>query len=173
MFDRMDGDGIDMHKQYKIIIIVELIAVFAIMAIFVPAGQSFLGITAGLTLFATLLLVNPMLQKSIDRNTEQESVESKALTDSRICEKMTSFIGVPFILVFGGLWSRYESIFSIEYDGGAVVVLYPGMCLVSKNDELRIVGKWYRGKKVGIEGNFVVASRVENVSSNLVFDTGK
>jgi len=47
------------------------------------------------------------------------------------------------------------------------------MCLVSKNDELRIVGKWYHGKKVGIEGNFVVASRVENVSSNLVFDTGK
>jgi predicted ABC-type exoprotein transport system permease subunit len=173
MFDRMNGGGIGMHKQYKIIIIVELIAVLIIMALFFHVGQSLLGITAGLTLFVILLLVNPMVLKTMNRNAEQESVESRAMTDSRICEKMTSFIGVPFILVFGGLWGKYESIFSIDYDGGSVIVLYPGVCLVSKNDELKIVGKWYSGKNVGIEGNFVTASRVENLSSNLVFDTGK
>ncbi len=115
-------------------------------------------------------------KKNLDKlsqNEDSEIVESEALTDSRICEKMTSFIGVPFILVFGGLWGKYESIFSIKHDGGAVVVLYSGMCLVSKNDKLRIVGKWYRGNKVGIEGNFVIASRVENISSGIVFDAGK
>ena len=54
-----------------------------------------------------------------------------------------------------------------------MVVLYYGMCIVSKNDKLRIIGKWYNGIKVGMEGNFVIASRIENISSGIVFDAGK
>jgi hypothetical protein len=60
-------------------------------------------------------------------------------------------------------------VFSVEYEGKAVVVLYHGLCLVSAEDRLLIRGKWYRGKKLGIQGNVVVAERVENLSSRIVF----
>jgi hypothetical protein len=60
-------------------------------------------------------------------------------------------------------------VFSIEHEGKTVVVLYHGLCLVSAEDRLFIRGKWYRGKKLGVQGNVVVADRVENLSSGLVF----
>jgi hypothetical protein len=50
-----------------------------------------------------------------------------------------------------------------------VVVLYHGLCLVSAGDKLLIRGKWYQGKKLGIQGNVVVADRVENLNSGIVF----
>jgi len=54
--------------------------------------------------------------------------------------------------------------------GGKTVVLYRGICLVSKGDRLKITGKWRGGKQFGIQGNVVVADRVENVSSGIVFE---
>jgi hypothetical protein len=77
---------------------------------------------------------------------------------------------VPFIIIaLGGIFSKYESMFSIAYESGTTLVLYHGVCFVSKDDKLSIRGKWYRGKKLGIQGNVVVADRVEDLSSGVVF----
>jgi hypothetical protein len=101
--------------------------------------------------------------------TEEFGVEAKAAVDSRINERPSFFLGALFIIVFGGIGSKYESVFSIEYEGKTIVVLYHGFCLVSAGDRLLIHGKWYKRKKLGIQGNVVVADRVENLSSELVF----
>ena len=101
---------------------------------------------------------------------EMIEIESEVLTDSRTYEKMTSFFGIPFIVVFGWVWGKYESIFSIEYEGQAVVVKYPGICLVSKNDTLQITGKWYSGKKSKIKDDIIIANRIENKSDGLIFE---
>lgn len=100
---------------------------------------------------------------------ESEGVESEALSDSKVYERPSFFFGMPFGFVLGGVFSRYESLFSMEYDGGSAVVLYRGVCLVSKGDRLCITRKWYSGKKVGVRGNVIVADRVENLGSGLVF----
>jgi hypothetical protein len=100
---------------------------------------------------------------------EPFGVESICLSDSRVYERPFFFIGVPLILVFGGLFSKYESIFSISYEGGTTLIMYHGLCLVSKDDKLNIKGKWYRGEKLGIQGNIVIAERIENLNSGLVF----
>ncbi len=164
-----------MDKKYQIVLVIGFAAAFAIMASGFTSDIFLWGSTIVVALIVVLLLLASPVDQSGEEIIESEvlELESEALTDSRISKTVTSFIGVPFILVFGGLWGKYESIFSIKHDGGAVVVLYPGMCIVSKNDKLRIIGKWYSGNKVGIEGNFVMASRIENISSGIVFDAGK
>ncbi|MGB9927967.1 MAG: hypothetical protein ACPK85_06125 [Methanosarcina sp.] len=101
---------------------------------------------------------------------EDFGVETKATIDSRIYERPSFFLGIPIILiVFGGIASKYESIFSVEYEGKAVPVLYHGLCLVSVGDHLVVSGKWYKGKKLGIQGNVVVADRVENLNSGMIY----
>ena len=87
-------------------------------------------------------------EEKVKKDTEEFGDEVKACVDSRIYERPYFFLGVPFIIVFGGIGSKYESIFSIEYEGKIVVVLYHGFCLVSAGDRLRIHGNWYRGKKL-------------------------
>jgi len=124
----------------------------------------------------SLLIVDPLDSKSKNeeekRKGEAETfgVEARASVDSRIYERPSLFLGIPFIIVFGGIGSKYESVFSIEHEEKAMVVLYHGLCLVSANDKLLIRGKWYRGKKLGIQGNVIVADRIENLSSELVFE---
>ena len=108
-------------------------------------------------------------EENVKKETEEFGVEAKATVDSRIYERPSFFIGIPFFVVFGGIGSKYESMFSVEHEGKTVVVLYHGLCLVSAEDRLFIRGKWYRGKKLGVQGNVVVADRVENLSSGLVF----
>lgn len=100
---------------------------------------------------------------------EEFGAEATASIDSRTYEHSSFFFGIPFIIVFGGIRSNYESVFSIEYERKNVVVLYHGLCLVSSGDRLLIHGKWDREKKLGIQGNVVVADRVEDLSSGLVF----
>jgi len=100
---------------------------------------------------------------------ESEGVESEALSDSKVYERPSFFFGIPFGFVLGGVFSRYESLFSMDYDGGSAVVLYRGVCLVSKGDRLSITGEWYSGKKIGVRGNVIVADRVENLSTGLIF----
>jgi hypothetical protein len=100
---------------------------------------------------------------------EEFGAEARVAVDSRIYERPSFFLGLPFIIIFGGIWSKYESIFSIEHEGKTVVVLYHGLCLVSAGDRLLIRGKWYKGKKLGIQGNVVVADRIENLSSGILF----
>ena len=108
-------------------------------------------------------------EDEMKKETGEVGVETKATVDSRIYERPSFFLGAPFIIVFGGIGSKYESVFSVEYEGKAVVILYHGLSLVSAGDKLLIRGKWYQGKKIGIQGNVVVADRVENLSSGLVF----
>jgi len=132
-------------------------------------------ITIALVIVLVIILlwqVNPLKRRSEDK-TETVGIDTEASIDSRICEKTTSFIGIPFILVFGGVWGKYESIFSVDHEGTNVVVTYPGICLVSKHDNLRIIGRWYNGNKVGIENNVIIASRVENMNSGIIFNTEK
>lgn len=100
---------------------------------------------------------------------EEVGVEAKAAVDSRTYERPSFFIGVPIVIVFGGIGNKYESVFSIEYEGKTVVVLYHGLCLISAGDRLLIHGKWYKGKKLGIQGNVVIADRIEDLSSGIVF----
>jgi len=108
-------------------------------------------------------------EENVKKETEEFGVEAKATVDSRIYERPSFFIGIPFFVVFGGIGSKDESVFAVEHEGKTVVVLYHSLCLVSAEDRLLIRGKWYRGKKLGVQGNVVVADRVENLSSGLVF----
>lgn len=107
--------------------------------------------------------------EEVRKENEEFGVEAKATVDSRIYERPSFFLGAIFIIAFGGIGSKYESVFSVEYEGKAVVVLYHGLCLVSAEDRLLIHGKWYSGKKLGIQENVVVADRVENLSSGIIF----
>jgi hypothetical protein len=107
--------------------------------------------------------------EKITKKTEEFRAEAIALIDSRTYEHSSFFIGIPLIIVLGGIRSNYESVFSIEYEGKNVVVIYPGICLVSAADKLYIHGKWEKGKKLGIEGNVVVADRIEDLSSGFIF----
>ena len=159
-----------MDIKYQIVLVVGFTTAFAIMSFGLTADIFLWAIIAASIFLAVLLLTYPTSQRLSSQNKDSEIVESEALTDSRISKVMTSFIGIPIFIVFGGLWGKYESVFSVKHGGGAVVVLYYGMCIVSKNDKLRIIGKWYNGKKVGIKGNFVIASRVENINSGIMFD---
>lgn len=126
---------------------------------------------AGMLLFLPLI-TDPLNSSGYRENEKSESfgVESTCLGDSIVYERPFFFIGVPFIIIaLGGIFSKHESIFSIAYESGTTLVLYHGVCFVSKDDKLSIRGKWYRGKKLGIQGNVVVADRIENLSSGLVF----
>ena len=164
-----------MDKKLLIVLIMVFAAGVFISGFYLPAYAF-----SGILILTLMLIIVPIIillwsVNPLKRNSETEiiGIDAEATTDSRISKTMTSFIGIPIFIVFGGLWGKYESVFSVRHGGGAVVVLYNGMCIVSKNDRLRIIGKWYNGKKVGIKGNFVIASRVENISSGIVFDTGK
>jgi hypothetical protein len=108
-------------------------------------------------------------EKIKNGKTEEFRIEAKVISDSRIYERPSLFLGFYLIFVFGGIGSKYESIFSVEHKGKAIVVLYHGVCLVSAEDRLLIRGKWYKGKKLGIQGNVVVADKIENLTSGIVF----
>lgn len=168
-----------MDKKLLIVLLMVFLVGFVIMGLNLTVDMLSLGSGAMITMALVIVLiiillwpVNPLKRKSEDK-TETVGIDTEATIDSRICEKTTSFIGIPFFLVFGGVWGKYESIFSVEHDGENVVVTYPGICLVSKNDKLRIIGKLYNGNKVRTENNVIIASRVENMSSGIVFNTGK
>lgn len=168
-----------MDKKLLIVLLMVFLAGFVIMGLNLTVNMFSWGAGAMITLaliiaFIIVLLwpVDPLKRRSEDK-TETVSIDTEATIDSRICEKTTSFIGIPFFLVFGGVWGKYESFFSVEHDGENVVVTYPGICLVSKNDKLRIIGKLYNGNKVRTENNVIIATRVENMSSGIVFNTGK
>jgi hypothetical protein len=109
-------------------------------------------------------------RKKGNKDDEEFGTEARAAVDSRIYERPSFFLGVPFIFVFGSIESKYESVFSIEHEGKTVVVFYHGLCLISAEDRLLIRGKWYRGKKLGVQADVVVAERVENLSSGIVFE---
>lgn len=166
-----------MDKKLLIVLVMVFLAGFVIMVLNLTvdmfSGNDIITIVLIIVLIIMLLwLVNP-LKRNLEDKTETIEIDTEATTDSRICEKTTSFIGIYFFLVFGGIWGKNESFFSVEHDGINVVVMYPGICLVSKYDKLKIAGKLYNGKKVKIEGNVVIASQVENISSGIVFNTGK
>lgn len=168
-----------MDKKLLIVLLMVFLVGFVIMGLNLTVDMLSLGAGAMITLALVIVLIiillwpiNPFGRNS-EGETETVGIDTEATIDSRICEKTTSFIGIPFFLVFGGVWGKYESIFSVEHDGENVVVTYPGICLVSKNDKLRIIGKLYNGNKVRTENNVIIASRVENMSSGIVFNTGK
>ena len=159
--------------------IVVVLIVGAILFYSYSVGQLLWGIIAAgmILLIAGMLLFLPLITDTLNssgyrgnKKSESFGVESTCLGDSIVYERPFFFIGLPFIIIaLGGIFSKYESIFSIAYKNGTTLVLYHGVCFVSKDDKLSIRGKWYRGKKLGIQGNVVVADRIENLSSGLVF----
>jgi len=168
-----------MNKKLLIVLVMVFLVGFVIMGLNLTVDMFSWGAGAMITLALVIVLiiillwpVNPLKRRSEDK-TETVGIDTEATIDSRICEKTTSFIGIPFFLVFGGVWGKYESIFSVEHEGENVVVTHPGICLVSKNDKLRIIGKLYNGNKVRTENNVIISSRVENMSSGILFNTGK
>jgi hypothetical protein len=161
-----------------VIEIVVVLIVGAILFYSYSIGQLLWGIIAVgmIILIAGILFFLPLITDPLNSSgyrgsekSESFGVESTCLGDPIVYERPFFFIGVPFIIILGGIFSKHESVFSIAYESGTTLVLYHGVCFVSKDDKLRIRGKWYRGKKLGIQGNVVVADRIENLSSGLVF----
>jgi len=112
-----------LDKKYQIVLVVGFTVAFAIMSFGFTADIFLWGIIAASIFFAVLLLTYPINQRLSSQNEDSEIVKSEALTDSRICKTMTSFIGIPVFIVFGGLWGKYESMFSVKHGGGAVIIL--------------------------------------------------
>lgn len=170
-----------LNKKSSSLIIGIIVVIIVISVLFYSyfAGQLLWGIIAAgiITLITGLILSLPLITDPLNLsgyrgNEEFESfcVESTCLGDSKVYERPYFFIGVPLGIVLGGIFSKYESIFSIINEGGkTTLVLYHGVCFVSKDDRLSVTGKWYSGKKLGIQGNVVVADRVENLSLGIVF----
>lgn len=166
--------GRNLNKTEKIFLIIGITSVTSLL-VFLLVNNWMLGfaVISGVFLLSTLI-VDPLDSKSKNEEKRKDEAETfgvgaKAVVDSRIYERPSFFLGIPFIFVFGSIESKYESVFSIEHEGKIVVVFYHGLCLVSAEDRLLIRGKWYRGKKLGIQGNVVVADRIENLSSGIVF----
>lgn len=101
---------------------------------------------------------------------EEETIEVYAATDSNIINRLTSFLGIPFIIVFGWLNNKYVSIFSVEHNKHRLIILYSGICPVVKNDRLRITGKMEYGGKVGVDGMIMKARNIENLNSGDIYE---
>ncbi|WP_135606441.1 hypothetical protein [Methanococcoides sp. NM1] len=152
-------------------LVVGVVAVLVILAYCYYIGQLLSGVL--IALLVCVILLVPVREfggpKASKKAHVQEEFEGEVLGDSRVSEKAKFFIGIPLGLVFGKIFSRYESIFTVRGENRTVVVVYPGICPVSKDDKVRVFGTWYEGENVGIKGNFVRASRVLDESSGLVF----
>ena len=101
---------------------------------------------------------------------EEETIEAYAVTDSDIVNRVTSFLGIPFIIVFGWLNNKYVSIFSVDHNEHRLVVLYSGICPVLRNDKLRITGRMEYGGKVGVYGMLMKAYNIENLSTGDIYE---
>jgi hypothetical protein len=101
---------------------------------------------------------------------EEETIEAYAVTDSNIVSRVSSFWGIPIIIVFGWLNIKYVSVFSVEYNNHRLVVLYSGICPVIKNDRLRITGKMGYGEKIGVNGMIMTAYNIENLDTGDIYE---
>lgn len=139
----------DLNKKEKLFLILGITITASILMLLL-ANDWMLGSAAVSGVFLVfILIVRSKKEEKRKEETETLGVEAKAVVDSRIYERPSFFLGVPLIfIVFGGRGSKYESVFSIEYQGKTVIVLYHGLCLVSAEDQLFIRGKWYRGKNL-------------------------
>lgn len=164
-----------MNKIEKMLLVIG-ISVVAAFPILYLVNDWTLGSAGIIAVFLiSLLLIDPLDSKAEKakkkKAEEDETFESdvRATVDSRTYERPSYFLGLPIFIVFGGISSKYESVFSVEHEGKTIPVLYHGLCLISKEDRLRIQGEWYCGKKLGVWGYVVIAGKIENLSSGLVF----
>jgi hypothetical protein len=107
---------------------------------------------------------------SVLRMGEEKTIEAYVVTDSNIVNRLTSFLGIPFIIVFGWLTNKYVSVFSVEHNDHRLVVLYSGICPVIKNDRLRITGKMSHGGKIGVYGMIMTAYNIENLDTGDIYE---
>jgi len=94
---------------------------------------------------------------------KEETIETYAVTDSSILNKVSSFLGIPIIIVFGWLSNKYMSIFSVDHNKQRLVVIYQGICPVIRDDRLRITGVMEDGGKLGVYGMVMHAYSIENL----------
>ncbi|WP_135609907.1 hypothetical protein [Methanococcoides sp. AM1] len=152
-------------------IIIGIALIVAILAYSYYIGQLFSGVLIALLVLVIFLIPVKDIGgiKASKITSAQEEFEGLVLGDSRIYEKANSFVGIPIGIVLGKIFGRYESVFTVRSDKGSVIVVYSGICPVSKDGNVRVFGTWYEGENVGIKGSFVRAERVVDESSGLVF----
>ncbi|WP_135607263.1 hypothetical protein [Methanococcoides methylutens] len=158
-----------MDTNYRDRIIAGVLIGLVILLYCYYIGQLLSGVLLALLVIIILLVPvrdmgGPKLSKT---SPAQEEFEGKVLADSRIYEKANFFVGIPIGIVLGKIFSKYESVFTIRTQKGLVIVVYPGICLVSMDDTVRVFGTWYDGKNLGIKGSFIRAERVVDESSDL------
>lgn len=101
---------------------------------------------------------------------DEKTIEVYAITDSNISYDPGYFAGIYlFFLVIGEIGSKHSSIFTVEYEGHRLPVIYSGICPVLKNDKLRITGKMQSGTKAGIQGQIMKASLIENMITGDIY----
>ncbi|WP_218165465.1 hypothetical protein [Methanolobus zinderi] len=150
-------------NENKTIIAAILMFTFLVFALF--AGQLLWGITAALIVISLLIFSRFYSDKPGTEDQACEEFSACVLTNSSIYKVPTIFVGIPILIVFGELGSKYESVFLAEYEGREVTIIYPGICSVMKDDRVKVAGKVIDGKKAGINGKCLKAFSVENKRS--------
>jgi hypothetical protein len=109
---------VNLNKREKNFLI---IGITVIASVFILLSLSnwmldFVGILGFFLL--SILIVDYLDSRTKNENGAEEEdefgSEVTALVDSRIYERPSSFIGFPIIVVFGGIGSKYESVFSLS-----------------------------------------------------------
>lgn len=164
-----------MNKIEKLLLILGISTVASGLILYF-ANDWVLGSAGAIAVLLFSLLLFDPLDSKIEKQKEKEAeeaksleIEGKATTDSRIYKQPSHFLGLNLFFVLGGIGSKHESIFSIEQEGKSMLVLYHGLCLISKGDKLSLLGKSSEGKKFGLRGKLLLADRVENQSSGITF----
>lgn len=117
-----------MNKKEKLFLILGITITASILMLLL-ANDWMLGSVVVTGVFLVFILIaRAKKEEKRKEETETLGVEAKAVVDSRIYERPSFFLGVPLIfIVFGGMGSKYESVFSIDYQGKTVIVLYHGL----------------------------------------------
>ncbi len=150
-------------NENKAIITAILIFTFLVSAFF--AGQLLWGIIAALIAISLFIFSRLYSDKPGTEDQTCEEFSACVLTNSSIYKVPTIFVGIPILIVFGELGSKYESVFLAEYERKEITIIYPGICSVMKDDRVKVAGKVIDGKKAGINGKCLKAFSVENLRS--------
>ena len=158
------GDHPNMNLNNRIIAVIAFISIFTFLLLAFQAGQLLWGIIAALAIAAMLMVQIAYSRNRIAKEVVLEEFVARVVTGPNIFKVPGFFIGIPFFIVVGGISSKYESIFSIEYGGEEITIIYPGICSLLRNDMVKLTGTMIDGGKMGVHGKCMKACDVENMS---------
>jgi uncharacterized protein YneF (UPF0154 family) len=142
---------------------VGIIPIILVMAYSFWISQLLLGIIIFLIIGTFIVARAIISDQKLTEELNQEEIVVQVRADSNIFKVPSYFVGIPFFIVFGEMGSKYESIFSVENEDEEITVVYPGICSVSKNDEVAISGIMVSDKKGNIVRKCMKASSVEKI----------